>query len=735
MIPEWHERLDFDCEFSDGHVIARRPRGSVVVARIDHDARIRVSRAQVTVWDHDQYSANDFMGFAAARSSERDALEKTARSSRVARARTPSRFAVRVAGADVFERRVRRCRRGPEPFGDVRGSPPAGVAAVPLKELAGRVERRGWFELKNKDYTDAVEPTRGDVELACLWHHDPKRVLETPPAFLEAEAHPGRPANCLKGIALRAINVPPMDFSLLKKGSADPFLALTVADETTKTKHVPKTLRPTWLEPFDVLAEDCAGGFVDVRLYDHDAASGDDLIGNVSIELDELLSGREPSRRWYDVILAEDVLDPNRKKRPPTPKKEDADQKQSKANQRLEQKKRMDAKRAEDKRKQLEKDKRKREPPRPITRVELCLRMCHDPRKVLELPPGFLDQKTPKHKAPNELRVVVVRARNLPVMDFNRIGGGGSADPFVELEVEGIERRTKVLRKTLRPRWMELLTFPIDDLDQTLRLECLDEDEMSAADFVGRAEISLRAEMTPDKEFRAWRVLDRTPRPGSKSGHRDGDAPVSPVQHDIARAFLLPKVELAMRFVHNPALVLDLPRNALDDAAPDRKPNEIRLVVARGRNLPVMDRRALLHHTGGSTDPYVCLEFDGDEVRTPVKRKDLDPVWNEVLAIPVEMIQPGECLNAQVLDHNDLSGPELIGSLELPLLELAEPRTAHRAWWSLRKMAADGALLPPTLPPRLGKLEVALRWVHNPKLVVPVPKEFLKDKSGGAGRK
>ena len=111
MIPEWHERLDFDCEFSDGHVIARRPRGSVVVARIDHDACIRVSRAQVTVWDHDQYSANDFMGFAAARSSERDAFEKTARSSRVARARTPLRCAARGAGADVFERRVRRCGR------------------------------------------------------------------------------------------------------------------------------------------------------------------------------------------------------------------------------------------------------------------------------------------------------------------------------------------------------------------------------------------------------------------------------------------------------------------------------------------------------------------------------------------------------------------------------------------------------------------------------------------------
>ncbi len=36
------------------------------------------------------------------------------------------------------------------------------------------------------------------------------------------------------------------------------------------------------------------------------------------------------------------------------------------------------------------------------------------------------------------------------------------------------------------------------------------------------------------------------------------------------------------------------------------------------------------------------LHFDGDEAETNVLKKDLDPVWNEVVAMPVELLLEGE---------------------------------------------------------------------------------------------
>ena len=61
--------------------------------------------------------------------------------------------------------------------------------------------------------------------------------------------------------------------------------------------------------------------------------------------------------------------------------------------------------------------------------------------------------------------------------------------------------------------------------------------------------------------------------------------------------------------------------------------NELLVVVARARNLPVMDRLALAHGRGGSTDPFCDVEFDGDEARTSVKRGTLAPGKQRVATV------------------------------------------------------------------------------------------------------
>ena len=55
----------------------------------------------------------------------------------------------------------------------------------------------------------------------------------------------------------------------------------------------------------------------------------------------------------------------------------------------------------------------------------------------------------------NELRVAVIRARKLPIMDKNLFSKGGSSDPLVHLELEGsiLKFKTQVQKKTLEPVW------------------------------------------------------------------------------------------------------------------------------------------------------------------------------------------------------------------------------------------------------------------------------------------
>ena len=74
---------------------------------------------------------------------------------------------------------------------------------------------------------------------------------------------------------------------------------------------------------------------------------------------------------------------------------------------------------------------------------------------------------------PNQLRICLMRARELPVMDVAEGLASGSSDPFATLFVESINKddmkdKPQVLRsstkvQSLRPVWMERFDVPVDD--------------------------------------------------------------------------------------------------------------------------------------------------------------------------------------------------------------------------------------------------------------------------------
>lgn len=75
-------------------------------------------------------------------------------------------------------------------------------------------------------------------------------------------------------------------------------------------------------------------------------------------------------------------------------------------------------------------------------------------------------QKTPAAAAPTSkyiatIQVTVIEARNLLAMD-----PGGKSDPFCQVDLEGQIQKTKVVNKSLAPRWNAHLFFSASSVDQ-----------------------------------------------------------------------------------------------------------------------------------------------------------------------------------------------------------------------------------------------------------------------------
>lgn len=68
----------------------------------------------------------------------------------------------------------------------------------------------------------------------------------------------------------------------------------------------------------------------------------------------------------------------------------------------------------------------------------------------------------------------------------------GLSDPYIKVKYKGrTQYKTKVISKSLNPRWNEKMKFKIADIAEPLLLKVLDKDLLSEDDFMGQARIDL----------------------------------------------------------------------------------------------------------------------------------------------------------------------------------------------------------------------------------------------------
>ncbi|CAD5190301.1 unnamed protein product [Musa acuminata subsp. malaccensis] len=88
----------------------------------------------------------------------------------------------------------------------------------------------------------------------------------------------------------------------------------------------------------------------------------------------------------------------------------------------------------------------------------------------------------------------------------------------------------------------------------------------------------------------------------------------------------------------------------------------LKVRVLRGVNLAYRDARG--------SDPYVVLRMGSQKVKTGVKKKNVNPEWNEELTLSVsDHIQP---IKLEVYDKDTFSRDDQMGEAELDILPLLE---------------------------------------------------------------
>ena len=231
--------------------------------------------------------------------------------------------------------------------------------------------------------------------------------------------------------------------------------------------------------------------------------------------------------------------------------------------------------------------------------VELCFRWCHDKARAFQLPREFTAGEKPADakKAPNELHVYLARARDLEIMDKSVLTGKGSSDPVATLDVAGEKKKSAIKKKALNPVWTESFSWAVEDEAAIFELTVEDHDPLSGNDFMGRCAVPLKT-LGNRKIHRGWHRLigpkeadGKKRRQAAKGGGGGGGEETAARRRG--------RVDLALRWVHNPKLVVPLPCELeASELHFDRPANELQVFLVRGAGLKVMDKN--LFSKGGS---------------------------------------------------------------------------------------------------------------------------------------
>ncbi|ELT94467.1 hypothetical protein CAPTEDRAFT_227763 [Capitella teleta] len=223
-------------------------------------------------------------------------------------------------------------------------------------------------------------------------------------------------------------------------GYSDPYVKFRLGNERYKSKYKSKTLKPRWLERFDLLMYDDQTSTLEISVWDHDIGGKDDIMGRADLDLSEL-APEQTHRIWVELEdgageiscyisitgLAADHEASSIEHQKFTPEDREA--------------------------------------------IVKKYSLKNSARNMNDV--GWL-------------RVKVIKAQGLASADI-----GGKSDPFCVLELGNDRVQTHTEYKTLDPEWGKVFHFTIRDIHANLEVQVFDEDRDRKVEYLGKVAIPL----------------------------------------------------------------------------------------------------------------------------------------------------------------------------------------------------------------------------------------------------